>query len=61
MNNSHGNVHPAAFALSAALVSAFLRVVVNKMSVFEVESMLQQIGPPLGLIPDEHYLNVATI
>jgi hypothetical protein len=61
MNHSHGNVHPAALTLATALVGALLRVVVDKMSVFEVESMLFQIGPSLCLIPDEYDLIVATI
>jgi len=61
MNHSYGNVHPAALALSAAFVSTFVRIVVDKMSIFEVESMLLKIGPPLCLIPDKYDLIVATI
>jgi hypothetical protein len=61
MNHGYCNVHPAALALAAAVLGAFLRVVVDQMSVFEVESVLFQIGPAFCLIPDKHDLIVATI
>ena len=42
-------------------VCAFLRIVVNKMSIDEVKAVLLQVGLPLGLIPNEHELIVTTI
>jgi hypothetical protein len=39
----------------------FVRVVVNEISVFEVEPVLLQVGLPFCLVPDEHDLIVATI
>jgi hypothetical protein len=54
VNHGHGYVYPAVLTLAAAVVSAFIKVVVDEMSVFEVESMLFQIREPLCLIPDKH-------
>jgi hypothetical protein len=45
----------------AGFVSALFRVVIDEMSVFEVESMLLDVGLSLCLIPNEHDLIVATV
>jgi hypothetical protein len=49
------------FAFAAGIVGAFVRVVVDEISIPEVESVLLQVGLPLCLIPNEHDLIVATI
>ena len=61
MNDGHGNVHQAVLTVPAALIGAFLRVVVDEVSVFEIDPVLLQIGLSLRLIPDERGLIVATI
>jgi hypothetical protein len=60
VNDCCGKIHPPAFVLVARFIGAFVRVFVDQMSVFEVESELLQIGLSLCLILDELDLIVAT-
>jgi len=47
--------------LSARVIRAFVRIVVNQMSIAKIQTMLLQIRPSLRLIPNKHYLIVSTI
>lgn len=50
MHDSQGEIHPSLFAATAARVVAFVRVVVDEVSVSEVEPMLLQVGFSLAFV-----------
>jgi len=51
-NHRQGKVHPALLTLAAAVVSAFLGIIVDQASVFEVKPVLLKVRLPLCLIPN---------
>ena len=61
MNHCRGKVHQPALAFVAGFVGAFVWIFVDMVGIFEVETVLLQVGLPLCLVPGERYLIVATI
>jgi hypothetical protein len=52
LNHSHGKIHPALLTLAAGVVSAFVGIIVDQVSVFEVKPVLLKVSLPLCIIPN---------
>jgi hypothetical protein len=60
MHRDHRDILLPRLSLSRRLEGDLVGVVVDQTSVREVKAVLLQIGLPLGLVPNEHELIVAT-